>query len=132
MLGVPPRQGGPWPPEYDLQRNFGVVISHELWRRKFGGDPGVIGQKITLDAAAFYTVFGILPPRFGFPDQAQLYRSIAINDAYPNYKDRDARNVFAIARLKAGVSERRVRAELTNFGRRLAQDFPEASCHFWY
>jgi putative ABC transport system permease protein len=127
VLGVPLPQGGVWPREYDLQRNFGVVISHELWQRKFGGDPGVIGQKITLDAAPFYTVFGILPPRFGFPDEAQLYRSIAINDTYPNYKERDARNVFAVARLKPGVTQAQAGAALETFGRRLAQEYPEAN-----
>jgi hypothetical protein len=43
--------GGPWPENYDLERNFGVILTYDLWKRRFGGDPNVLGRKITLDAA---------------------------------------------------------------------------------
>jgi hypothetical protein len=41
VMGVPLLHGGVWPVEYDLERNFGVVLSHSLWQRQFGGDPTV-------------------------------------------------------------------------------------------
>jgi putative ABC transport system permease protein len=125
VMGVPLAHGAVWPEEYDRERNFGVVLTHEVWRRRFGGDPNVLGRKITLDAAPFYTIYGVLPPHFNFPASTQLFRSIAISKFLPNYEERDKRNVYAVARLKAGVSVETARAELQSFGQRLAQTYPD-------
>src|SRR5919109_405615 len=40
-LGVPLLHGGLWPETYDRERNFGVILTYDLWRRRFGGDPNV-------------------------------------------------------------------------------------------
>jgi len=124
VLGIPALQGTTWPESHDLERNFGIVLSHDLWRRRFGGDPNVLGRKITLDAAPFYTIYGVMPPEFNFPSDTQLFRSIAINPRLPNYTDRDARNVYALARLRPGISVEQANAELDNLSGRLAQDYP--------
>jgi putative ABC transport system permease protein len=124
VMGVPQLHGGVWPEEYDRERNFGVVLSYEVWQRRFGGDPNVLGRKITLDAAPFYTIYGVMPPQFNFPASTQLFRSIAISKFLPNYEQRDKRNVYAIARLKPGVTAEQARAELNTFSRRLAQTHP--------
>jgi putative ABC transport system permease protein len=123
-LGVQLLHGGLWPESYDLERNFGVILTYDLWKRRFGGDPNVLGRKITLDAAPFYVIHGVTPQGFNFPGAVQFFRSIAINDRTPNYKDRDARNVYAVARLKPGVSYEQARAELNAFGRRMAETYP--------
>lgn len=125
VLGVPQLHGGVWPEEYDRERNFGVVLSHEVWQRRFGGDPNVLGRKITLDAAPFYTIYGVMPPQFNFPANTQLFRSIAISKFLPNYEQRDKRNVYAVARLKPGVTAEQARAELAVFSQRLAQTYPD-------
>jgi putative ABC transport system permease protein len=124
VLGVPQLHGNTWPDYYDHERNFGVILSYELWKRRFGGDPNVLGRKITLDAAPFYTIYGVMPPDFNFPANTQLFRSIAINQRLPNYVDRDARLVYALARLKPGITTEQARAALNAFGKRLAQDYP--------
>jgi putative ABC transport system permease protein len=49
-LGVPLLHGGLWPEIYDRERNFGVILTYDLWKRRFGGDLNVLGRKITLDA----------------------------------------------------------------------------------
>jgi putative ABC transport system permease protein len=125
VMGVPQLHGGVWPEEYDRERNFGVVLSYEVWKRRFGGDPNVLGRKITLDAAPFYTIYGVMPPQFNFPSSTQLFRSIAISKFLPNYEQRDKRNVYAVARLKPGVSVEQARAELDTFSQRLAQTYPD-------
>ncbi len=125
VMGVPLLHGTVWPVEYDRERNFGVVLTHEVWKRRFGGDPAVLGRKITLDAAPFYTIYGVLPPNFNFPANTQLFRSIAISRFLPNYEARDKRNVYAVARLKPGASIGQARAELEAFGRRLAETWPD-------
>jgi putative ABC transport system permease protein len=123
-LGVPFSHGGPWPKSYDLERSFGVILTYDLWKRRFGGDPNVLGRKITLDAAPYYVVYGVAPRGFNFPGNVQLFRSIAIDEDFPNYKVRDARNVYAVARLKPGVSYERARSELNTFSRRMAETYP--------
>jgi len=45
-----------------------AILSHAFWKRRFGGDPAVIGRVLTLDAKD-YNVIGVLPPRFVVPDQ---------------------------------------------------------------
>jgi putative ABC transport system permease protein len=125
VMGVPQLHGGVWPEEYDRERNFGVVLSYEVWQRRFGGDPNVLGRKITLDAAPFYTIYGVMPPQFNFPASTQLFRSIAISKFLPNYEQRDKRNVYAVARLKPGVSVEQARAELAAFSQRLATTYPD-------
>jgi putative ABC transport system permease protein len=124
VLGVPLLYGGKWPAAADRGRSFEVVPTHDLWRRKFGGDPGVLGRKITLDAAPFYTIHGVLPPDVKFPNNVELFRSIAINERLPNYKQRGARQVYALARLKDGVTIEQAQAEVRNFGARLAHEHP--------
>jgi putative ABC transport system permease protein len=127
VMGVPQLHGGVWPEEYDRERNFGVVLSYEVWQRRFGGDPNVLGRKITLDAAPFYTIYGVMPPQFNFPANTQLFRSIAISKFLPNYEQRDKRNVYAVARLKPGVATQQALAELNAFSQRLAQTYPDSN-----
>jgi putative ABC transport system permease protein len=125
VMGAPQLHGAVWPQEYDRERNFGVVLSYEVWKRRFGGDPNVISRKITLDAAPFYTIFGVMPPQFNFPANTQLFRSIAVNKFLPNYEQRDKRNIYAVARLKPGVTVEQARAELDGFSQRLARTYPD-------
>jgi putative ABC transport system permease protein len=66
-----------------------------------------------------------MPPQFNFPASTQLFRSIAISKFLPNYEQRDKRNVYAVARLKPGVTAEQARAELTAFSQRLAQTYPD-------
>lgn len=126
-LGVKPLHGSVWPANYDKERSFGVVLSYELWQRRFGSDLNVIGQKITLDGAPFYTIFGVLPPNFNFPNKAQLFRSICITSTFPHPTDRKSRDVLAVARLKDGISYKQAQVRLSAFGERLSKDFPDTN-----
>jgi putative ABC transport system permease protein len=126
-LGVPLLHGQVWPKEYDRQRNFGVVLNHAFWLRRFGGDQKIIGQKISLDSAPFYTVFGVLAPGVHFPSNVDLFRSHGIASNPQAYEDRANRNRFALARLKSGVSFRQAQADLDTLARRLEQDFPDTN-----
>lgn len=123
MLGTKLLFGEVWPEEYDRQRSFGVVLSHGLWKRAFGGDPNIVGKTITADLAP-YTVFGVLPEGFEFPYRTDLYRCIGV---YPDYEDRSLRYVEAVARLKEGVSLEEASEQLRALGLRLAQDFPDTN-----
>lgn len=67
ILGVQPLLGRNFLPDEDTTGGARVVlISTDLWKRRFGGDPGVVGRSVTLEAEP-YTIVGILPPHFAFP-----------------------------------------------------------------
>jgi putative ABC transport system permease protein len=55
-----------------------VILSDELWRRRFGGDPRVIGRSITLGGQS-RTVVGIMPGGFRFPGESELWLPLALN-----------------------------------------------------
>jgi len=112
LLGVQPVLGRIFLPEEDRPGAPSVaIISHALWKRRFGGDPSVIGGALTVDARS-YTVIGILPASFLVPDQYgadyDLWMPFSANTdgAAPIL-------VRVIGRLKPGVSYEQARAELS-------------------
>src|SRR3954471_3936447 len=66
VLGVNPLMGRVFgEPEETAGRDQVVVISYGTWQRRFGGDPNIVGRKISLDGAT-YEVIGVMPPSFRF------------------------------------------------------------------
>ena len=74
LLGVSARLGRTFVPEDDKPGTHVVVLSHSLWQRRFGSDPGVIGRALTLDGES-YTVVGVMPPLVQLPGFRQPERS---------------------------------------------------------
>ena len=69
MLGVRPSLGRGFRAEEDQpNQNNVIVISHGMWQRRFGSDPGVLGRSITLSGAPV-TIVGVMPPDFYFPNR---------------------------------------------------------------
>ncbi|HEY1493082.1 MAG TPA: ABC transporter permease [Candidatus Solibacter sp.] len=67
ILAVDPVRGRGFRPEEDAAGGTPVaMISHELWQRRYGGDPQIVGKTATLSATP-YTIVGVLPARFQFP-----------------------------------------------------------------
>jgi len=83
-----------------------VLLGHQLWRSRFGGNPDLVNGSITLDGIP-YAVVGVLPPEFSYPPAADLWIPFAIR-AQENLTF--SRPV--IGRLKAGVSRAQAQAEL--------------------
>ena len=109
MLGVRPVLGRDFLREEDRPGAGRVVmLSHELWKRRFAADPNVAGARVSLDGEP-HTVIGVLPPRFRFVgERADMYVPLALAEA------RGARvlPVSAYGRLKRGVPPAQVEAEL--------------------
>jgi len=111
-LGVTPALGRTFLPEEDqIGGPRAVILSHGLWRRRFGSDTTLIGKSLTLDGQSF-TVVGVMPPGFQFPPQAQneLWANAPIDANDLNR--RGWRPLQVIARLKSGVGPDRANAEL--------------------
>ena len=114
MLGVQPERGRTFLPEEDEPgRDQVVVISHDLWARRFGGDPGVLNRTVSLDGQS-YLVVGIMPEGFLFPTGKQLHPLVLFGPRVDVWKpmafsagELQQRGNWAyacMARLKPGVS----------------------------
>ena len=81
LLQVQPMLGRVFLPDEDKPTETGrvVILSHKLFQQRFGGDPSIINQAITLEGIKF-TVVGVMPPSFEFPvqnDPVELWTTIA-------------------------------------------------------
>ncbi len=123
ILRVHPVLGRAFSPEEDRPgQGQVVVLGNTFWRDHFGADPGVIGRNIILNGEP-YNVIGIMPPKFKFPDFAQIWVPLA----WTNEKRavRGNHNYMVIGRLKSGVEIRAAQAELSAISSRLEQLYPE-------
>ena len=125
VLGVSPQFGRTFAEEENQAGHEHVVIlSHELWERRFGSDASLIGSTIRLNREN-YTVVGVMPANFrlmGFVPQLWTPLVLrAVDQTEPARKDR---SLTVYARLKAGVTVEQARAEMVTFGRRAEEDFP--------
>jgi putative ABC transport system permease protein len=124
-LGVEPVLGRAIQPEDDQPGAERVVlISDGFWRRRFGGDPSIVGQTITFNAMPV-TVIGVLPASYRHlelnPERpADLFTPSRFAPVQPN---RGGRNIRAVARLKEGVTLPQARAELEAIALRLSQQY---------
>jgi putative ABC transport system permease protein len=122
VLGVELLHGDTWSPDTEKGIDFHVVLNHGLWTR-LGADPSIVGKTITLDAASYH-VAGVLPPGFNFPARAEMFRSMT---QWGDEKLLDARRGMVVARLAPGASYDEAGAELEDFARRFARDFPASN-----
>jgi len=98
-----------------------VVMSDGLWRRRYGGDPSILGRAITLDGVK-YTVVGIMPARFNFPfGSAKLWTPLREDPT----GSRAANNLMLVGRLSPGWTRQRALAELDGIHRQLAMLHPD-------
>jgi predicted permease len=102
-----------------------VLISNELWRNRFAGNPQALGKAVTLNGVD-YTVIGVLPPHFHFGDErVDVYTPLAQGD--PLMLDpRGAPAIVSIARLNLGVSMAQAQAEMSAIQDHLVQLYPDA------
>jgi len=99
-----------------------VILSHPLWVRRFGGDPGVIGRTVQLNGVT-HTIVGVMGEDFIFPPGAELWKAFALEGA--TAADRDGRWVSAIARLRPTATLAEARAEARAIARRLELQYPD-------
>ena len=99
-----------------------VALGHTTWRRRFGGDPSVVGRKVTLNGQP-YTIVGVVPEyfrgTFAF-SEAEVY--LPVNRTAPT--DRSARSLHTLARLRPGVGIERAQPALDVVAERLGREYP--------
>jgi len=101
-----------------------VILSDRLWRRRFGADPGIIGQSIRLNDQG-YLVTGVMPDTFDFPLATEMWTPIALTPAQRG--SRRSEMLTSLARLKPGRTIEQASAELDAIAARLAKSYPDTN-----
>jgi putative ABC transport system permease protein len=102
-----------------------VILSYQYWRGHFSSNPGIIGTTLVLDGKP-YTVIGIAPADFEFPaPNAQMWTPLTFRADERN--DHQDHSLHAIARLKAGFTQKQAQAEMDTVSRRLATEYPKTN-----
>ncbi len=135
LLQASPVMGRAFRPEEDKPGESGrvVLLSQQLFQKRFGADPNVINQSMVLDGKP-YTIVGVMPQTFQFPvqnDPVDLWTTVAVDrdGEEPITEERGAHYMNVIARLKPGVSREQAQAEMTAIGSRLEQQYPDKNLH---
>ncbi|HEU0079237.1 MAG TPA: ABC transporter permease, partial [Longimicrobiaceae bacterium] len=103
-----------------------VVLGHEVWRKRFAGDPGVVGRSVQL-GEVYATVVGVMPEGFGFPVSHEMWTPLRPDALAP--APREGPGVTVFGRLAPGATLEGAQAELAAFGRRAAAATPETHRH---
>ena len=131
IIGVSPIMGRDFTADDNKPGSEKVaILSHEIWKRDFNGDPNIVGQSVRINGKAA-TIIGVMPPNFKFPFSEQLWVSL-YNEFPPVPRGQlviGANNAApaVMGRLKPGVSIDQVNAEFVGLARRLAQDNPKTN-----
>jgi len=132
VFGITPQYGRLFIPA-DEQAGHApvVVVSHALWQRRFAGDPTLIGKPITLDGMN-YTVVGIAPPGFQYPDKTELWLPPLrlVPELFPGQDVTQTRRMgylAAVALLKPGVSQQQAAGEMETITARLRQQYADTN-----
>jgi putative ABC transport system permease protein len=104
-----------------------LMLSHKYWQRSFGGDPSVVGRVFQMNDRP-HQVIGILPPVPQYPLELDVYMPTSacpFRSAQSMIDNRSARMMRAFARLKAGVTIEKARADLAVVAAGLQASYPE-------
>ncbi|MFW6078570.1 MAG: ABC transporter permease [Gemmatimonadota bacterium] len=125
VFGVEPALGRTFVPEELTPGGEPVVVlSHGLWRDRYGGDPGIVGRTVMLDGAA-HTVVGVMPPGYAAPYDARIWRPfIPTTDPV---RRRAFHNIRAVGRLAADTDTEAADGELDGIMATLAEAHPDVN-----
>jgi putative ABC transport system permease protein len=124
-IGVQPALGRAFQPGEDQPgREREVILSDRVWRRRFGGDPAIVGQSIRFDDEKFQ-VSGVMPPSYDFPLATDVWTPMALTPAQRS--SRRGNSLVSLARLKPGHTIEQASAELDGIATRLAGSYPDTN-----
>jgi predicted permease len=125
-LGVEPVLGRSFrEEELTYQTDHVAVISHELWRERFGGDPAVLGRVVRLDGIA-RVVVGVLPPGFRFLSfAAPVYMPLSSEESERAVGARHTNRIVQVARLAPGATVAQAQAQVDALDAAQASSFPQ-------
>jgi putative ABC transport system permease protein len=127
LLGVAPMLGRTFTADEEQQRARVVVLSHGLWRRRFGASPDVLGQTLEIDGVSSQ-VIGVMPERFRSGKETPIWEPHTL---FPDWEAQKAQRGTGswqvVGRLKPQVSLAQAQVEMSAIAQRLEQAFPVAN-----
>ena len=125
LAGTPPLHGRYLlPSDEQEQAAPAIVIGYDAWRRKFGGDPGVVGRTVPVGGVPT-TIVGIMPEGFAFPIREQFWMPLRLDPLKWRPWEGPALDLFG--RLAPGVTVQQAQAELAALGRQVADAHPDGA-----
>ena len=125
MLGAKPLMGRTFFPEEEQPgANLVAVISEGLWQREFGSDPEVLKRTLLINGRSF-AVVGVMPAEFQVPQKSDVWAPLIF--APDDMSERGVRFLFALGRLKPGVSREQGQAEVDSIARNVQQQHPQTN-----
>src|SRR5919202_2338506 len=133
VLGVRARLGRALTPEDDRARLASpvAVLSYGAWQRRFGADTGIVGQEITINGHPF-RVIGVMPEGFAGAEviyTPEVWVPMAMQEwvepGNPWLDRRSTQNIFAVGRLKDGVTREQAEASLNLLAEQLGKEYPD-------
>ena len=125
VLQMRPFLGRAWTREEDAAQSKSVVISYNLWQRRFGGDMSIAGRSILMNGEST-VVLGVMPKDFFFPYREMDYW-------IPGYftperlAERDSHYLTVVARMKPGISVQTAQQEMNVIAERLTKQYPDSN-----
>jgi len=127
VLGISPVLGRDFDSRTDrLGASPVVLIGGGLWSRRFGSNPTVLGNQLTLNGRS-YTIVGVVPADFQLEGQADIYTPLEQWDDLLARAREMHPGMSAVGRLKPGVSETQAQSEMTAIAAHLAEVYPKAN-----
>jgi predicted permease len=125
VLGVAPQLGRPFSAEHEVAGSNVALISDGLWRRRFGGDPGVVGRRIETSLGVL-EVLGVMPHGFAFPVDwsPDLWAPFVVPENQRVRASGGFGAVPLVGRLKEGITIAQAQARMEQIRRSLAAEDP--------
>lgn len=125
LLGIQPLTGRLFINGEDREgADHEVILSYQLWQRRFNGDGNVLGKVIKLDGEG-YSVVGVMPPTFKFAPFWATHTELWVPDTFgATIHQRGGNHLRVFARLKPGISLAQARADMATVTGRLEKQFP--------
>jgi len=126
ILGAKPILGRVFAPEEDRPGAEHVaLISYRLWKRRFGGDPKLVGETILLNSQK-YSVLGVMPPGFSFPARnIDIWTPIAFTSK--QLANLGMHYLLVVGRLRPGITVEKANAALLVLARQMARQYPDTN-----
>jgi putative ABC transport system permease protein len=129
ILGVHPALGRDFTADEERAGGGNVfLISDGLWQRSFGGNPNVVGKTFQLDGDT-YTLIGVMPRGFQFPEKCDLWASLSSLSA-GSLSNRSSHPFWMLARLRPGVTQKQAQAELDGVSTQLEKIYPKTNSNW--
>lgn len=120
LLGTRMLLGDSWGSTVDFRREYKVVLSHGLWRQRYGGRPDIVGKPIVMDGGTYF-VTGVLPEGFDYPVRTDVFRSIT------DYDGDHVRRLWVIGRVKDGATIADAQTEIDRMSDYFERTYPDTN-----